>query len=115
MRVLFSVKHTGALAKTRIAMTALCSRLLRSGDDALTSLPQRWLDEVAESTQCVPDKISGIECDVPPVYRTPSSPSSWPNPRTSLERRWPTRCRDSSTSHPDARVLRILLSPRHAA
>lgn len=48
MRVLFSVKHTGALAKTRIAMTALCSRLLRSGDDALTSLPQRWLDEVAE-------------------------------------------------------------------
>ena len=43
MNVLFTVKHTGVLARTRIGMTALCSRLMRSKENALKELPQTWL------------------------------------------------------------------------
>jgi len=48
MKVLFVVKHTGALEKTRIGMTAVCSRLMRSGDAALKALPQRWLEDLLD-------------------------------------------------------------------
>jgi len=44
--VLFTVKHTGAMEKTRIGTTALCARLMRSNDAALNMLPQQWLDEL---------------------------------------------------------------------
>tara|TARA_B100001142_G_scaffold327049_1_gene383794 strand:+ start:1380 stop:2357 length:978 start_codon:yes stop_codon:yes gene_type:complete len=48
MKVLFAVKHTGALEKTRIGMTAVCSRLMRSDDAAMKALPQRWLEDLLD-------------------------------------------------------------------
>ena len=46
--VLFTVKHTGALEKTRIGATTLCARLMCSSDRALSELPQLWLSELMD-------------------------------------------------------------------
>jgi len=61
MKVLFVVKHTGALEKTRIGMTAICSRLMRSKDASLKALPQRWLnnllDQLIRPGQGIRDRV----------------------------------------------------------
>ncbi len=48
MNVLFTVKHTGALDKTRMGMTNLCASLMRSRDESIKALPQKWLNDLVE-------------------------------------------------------------------
>ena len=46
MRVLLQMKHNGAIEKTRVGLTCLGERLLRSSNAALSRLPGAWLNEL---------------------------------------------------------------------
>ena len=61
MKVLLVMKHNGAIEKTRVGLTCLGERLLRSSRVELSRLPGMWLDELfarlAEEGQGVRDII----------------------------------------------------------
>ena len=61
MKVLLVMKHNGAIEKTRVGLTCLGERLLRSSRVELSGLPGSWLDELfgrlAEEGQGVRDLI----------------------------------------------------------
>jgi hypothetical protein len=42
------MKHNGAIEKTRVGLTCLGERLLRSSDATLSALPKAWLAELFE-------------------------------------------------------------------
>lgn len=48
LHVLLSMKHNGAIEKTRVGLTCLGERLLRSSDATLSALPKAWLAELFE-------------------------------------------------------------------
>ena len=48
LATLLAMKHNGAIEKTRVGLTCLGERLLRSSDATLSALPKAWLAELFE-------------------------------------------------------------------
>ena len=48
LATLLAMKHNGAIEKTRVGLTCLGERLLRSSDANLSALPKAWLAELFE-------------------------------------------------------------------
>lgn len=50
LQVLLSMKHNGAIDKTRAGFVALCNRLLCSSDARLNKMPELWLQQLMDRT-----------------------------------------------------------------
>ncbi|KAH7422985.1 hypothetical protein KP509_12G034300 [Ceratopteris richardii] len=50
LQVLLSMKHNGAIDKTRAGFVALCNRLLCSSDARLNNMPEQWLRQLMHRT-----------------------------------------------------------------
>ncbi|KAI5076112.1 hypothetical protein GOP47_0008177 [Adiantum capillus-veneris] len=50
LQVLLSMKHNGAIDKTRAGFVALCNRLLCSSDSRLNKMPELWLHQLMDHT-----------------------------------------------------------------
>ncbi|MCO5564739.1 hypothetical protein L7F22_018407 [Adiantum nelumboides] len=50
LQVLLSMKHNGAIDKTRAGFVALCNRLLCSSDARLNKMPELWLHQLMDRT-----------------------------------------------------------------
>eukprot|EP00250_Pteridium_aquilinum_P018278 c24018_g1_i1 orf=60-7133(+) len=50
LQVLLSMKHNGAIDKTRAGFVALCNRLLCSSDARLNKMPEFWLQQLMDRT-----------------------------------------------------------------
>ncbi|KAJ7522573.1 hypothetical protein O6H91_18G018000 [Diphasiastrum complanatum] len=50
LHVLFSMKHNGAVDKTRAGFSALCNRLLHAHNARLGKMPEIWLQQLMERT-----------------------------------------------------------------
>jgi hypothetical protein len=96
MKVLFAVKHTGALEKTRIGMTAVCSRLMRSDDAAMKALPQRWLEDLLDQLnrpgQGIRDRVRR-SAGLPYAFMSILLAEPKGQPRLALDRRAPSLAR----------------------
>ncbi len=44
LALLLAIRHPGAMDTLFAAMTAVCGRLLQSGDESFCSVPSRWLE-----------------------------------------------------------------------
>lgn len=71
VQVLLSMKHNGAIDKTRTGFTALSDRLLRSSDPRLNKLPEIWLQQLTDHTGArgqVVDDLLRRSAGIPPAF-----------------------------------------------
>ncbi|KAG6541059.1 hypothetical protein Mapa_017546 [Marchantia paleacea] len=71
LQVLLSMKHNGAIDKTRTGFIALCDRLLRSGDPWLNRMPESWLQQLTKHTGAkgqVVDDLLRRSAGIPPAF-----------------------------------------------
>ncbi|KAL2643811.1 hypothetical protein R1flu_011398 [Riccia fluitans] len=71
LQVLLSMKHNGAIDKTRTGFIALCDRLLRSSDPRLNKMPEVWLQQLMRHTGAkgqVVDDLLRRSAGIPPAF-----------------------------------------------
>ncbi|KAL3696959.1 hypothetical protein R1sor_011035 [Riccia sorocarpa] len=71
LQVLLSMKHNGAIDKTRTGFIALCDRLLRSSDPWLNKMPEVWLQQLMMHTGAkgqVVDDLLRRSAGIPPAF-----------------------------------------------